>query len=331
MLSKWLIYLFWRPFELLSRWSPLLPLQLRVEEVAPGVRQICLRNLATRLLTGFSGGYEYAVFFIIDDELLFDSGYAWGEKSLVHYLGSQGLEAKLSAIVSSHFHEDHCGNNRRLLELCPQLTVYAHPLDAPHMVHPTIPSWYRRFLFGPVEAHEVSALPTQLRLRSGRTLKRYDTPGHTPGHICLYDEENQILFGGDLFLDVSVDSQLPEVNALDWIESLKRISELEILLFLDGHGAVLRGEEVHAQLREKLLFLEALRARVHEVVGAGTPMSLNEIVRTVFSRERFVDQLSMSEGWMSLITGGSFSRSNLIRAFVDEAVIHRSSEAPERE
>ena len=323
MLSRWLIYLFWRPFELFARWNPLLPLQLHVKEVAPGVQQLCLQNFATRLLTSFSGGYEYAVCFIIDDEILFDSGYAWGERRLVQYLRSQGLETKLSAIVSSHFHEDHCGNNKGILELCPQVTVYAHPLDAPYMIHPTVPSWYRRFLFGPVEAHQVSILPAQLQLRSGRRLKRYDTPGHTPGHICLYDQDNRILFGGDLFLDVSVDSQLPEVNALDWIESLKRISELDIQLFLDGHGVVLRDDEIHAQLRKKLRFLEELRARVHEVVEAEAPMTLNEVVKVVFSKKDFVDQLSMSEGWMSVITGGSFSRSNLIRAFVDEAVTHR--------
>ena len=37
MLIKSLIYSLWRPFELFSRWNPIIPLQLRVEEVAPGV------------------------------------------------------------------------------------------------------------------------------------------------------------------------------------------------------------------------------------------------------------------------------------------------------
>lgn len=31
----------------------------------------------------------------------------------------------------------------------------------------------------------------------GRTLKVIDAPGHTPGSICLLDEENKILFSGD--------------------------------------------------------------------------------------------------------------------------------------
>jgi glyoxylase-like metal-dependent hydrolase (beta-lactamase superfamily II) len=31
----------------------------------------------------------------------------------------------------------------------------------------------------------------------GNTLKVIHTPGHTPGHISLYDKEHRILIGGD--------------------------------------------------------------------------------------------------------------------------------------
>ena len=323
MLIKWLIYLLWRPFELFSRWSPIIPLQLRVEEVAPGVKMVCLKNIATQVLSKISGGYKYAVFYIIDDELLFDSGYAWGEKILKHYLRREKLETKITAIVSSHFHEDHCGNNHALLALCPNAIVYAHSLEVPLMTHPTMPAWYRRFLFGPVEPHPVSVTHDQFTLRSGRRLRVCETPGHTPGHICLYDEDQEILFGGDLFIDASLDSQLPEVNAISWIKSLKEVCQLEIRLLLDGHGVVIRDQDVAQSLHDKIAFLEALRERVREVITEQQPMTLSEVVKEVFSEETAVNQISMNEGWMSVITGGDFSRSNLIRAFVHEAVMSR--------
>lgn len=324
MLIKWLIYLIWRPFELFSRWSPLIPLQIKVEEVDPGVKMVCLKNIATRVLSKISGGYEYAVFFIIDDELLFDSGYAWGERALAHYLRRAKLETKITAIVNSHFHEDHCGNNRALLALCPNAVAYAHPRDIPLMTHPTMPSWYRRFLFGPIDPHPVSATRDVFVLRSGRRLRVHETPGHTPGHICLYDEERAILFGGDLFIDASLDTQLPEVNALDWIKSLWEVSRLETRLLLDGHGVVIRGRLVAQRLSEKIEFLEALRERVREVIFEDNPMTLSQVVTEVFSERSAVNRLSMSEGWMSVITSGDFSRSHLIRAFVDEAVRDRA-------
>lgn len=31
-----------------------------------------------------------------------------------------------------------------------------------------------------------------------RTLKIFHTPGHSPGHICVFDETNGYLFTGDL-------------------------------------------------------------------------------------------------------------------------------------
>tara|TARA_B100000676_G_C17352733_1_gene471741 strand:- start:115 stop:297 length:183 start_codon:yes stop_codon:yes gene_type:complete len=55
-------------------------------------------------------------------------------------------------------------------------------------------------------------------------------------------------------------------------------------------------------------------------------MTLNEVVKKVFSAETAVNHISMNEGWMSVITGGNFSRSNLIRAFVDEAVIQQANQ-----
>ena len=50
------------------------------------LKMVCLKNIVTQVLSKISEIYKYAVFYIIDDELLFDSGYAWGEKILKHGL-----------------------------------------------------------------------------------------------------------------------------------------------------------------------------------------------------------------------------------------------------
>jgi len=320
LLKKWLVYIFWRPFELFCRWSPLVPIRLRIEEHSPGIQVVYLNNLVTKFLSKTSGGYSYAVLCIVDKELVFDTGYAWATKTLCRYIQAERLTESIRYIVNSHYHEDHCGTNHRLSEICTSAQVYAHRLEIPQMMYPSSFAWYRRFLFGPTDPHIVQTIPEHFVLSSGRKLQVIETPGHTPGHICLYDPQTKALFAGDLFIDVSVDSQLPEVNGSDWICSLQRVLELDIEILFDGHGVVLRGKEAREGLVQKLQFLEDLRARVQKVVAQNQPRTLNELVQEIFSADSIVNAISMNEGWMSVITSGDFSRSHVIRGFVNEAL-----------
>jgi len=56
------------------------------------------------------------------------------------------------------------------------------------------------------------------------------TPGHTEGHICLYEEKKQILFSGDHVLyDITphIESWSYEVNSLkNYLESLDMVRNL---------------------------------------------------------------------------------------------------------
>ncbi len=65
------------------------------------------------------------------------------------------------------------------------------------------------------------------------------TPGHTRGHICLYDEDHKILFSGDHILkDITPNiSQFYEHElALDsYLKSLDKIKDLDVKLVLPGH------------------------------------------------------------------------------------------------
>lgn len=65
------------------------------------------------------------------------------------------------------------------------------------------------------------------------------TPGHTEGHICLYEEEKQILFSGDHVLyDITphIESWSYEVNSLEnYMLSLDKVRNLPVKLVLPGH------------------------------------------------------------------------------------------------
>ncbi len=65
------------------------------------------------------------------------------------------------------------------------------------------------------------------------------TPGHTPGHACIYMEHEKILFSGDhILFDISpnITQWVGVKNSLkDYLDSLKKIQRLEIKTTFAGH------------------------------------------------------------------------------------------------
>lgn len=72
-----------------------------------------------------------------------------------------------------------------------------------------------------------------------------ETPGHTPGHICLYEENYKILISGDHVLPKitpNISKWFNTENPLsDYINSLNKIEKLDVSLVLPGHRNVFTG------------------------------------------------------------------------------------------
>lgn len=324
MLKNWIIKLFWNPFEEFCLLFPLIPIHFQIVIVAPGVQMIILNNVVTKFLSRFGGGFDYAVIYLIDEELFFDTGYSWARRTLKNRVLKTINTHKIKYIINSHDHEDHTGNNILFSETFPSAKIYTHPLAKMNVIFPPVKPWYRRFLFGPEQACGVEVLPNQVLLSSKRVIEIIHTPGHTDGHVCLYDRTNKILFTGDLFISETLDTQLEEANGPLWIKSLKDVLQLEIDLILDGHGVVIRGKECQKRLNSKLNFLILLRSRVHEIASEG-PIAQADLIRKLNDTPGIINYLSLGEGWMSMITSGNFSRSNLIHGFLEEYLNLESS------
>ncbi len=71
------------------------------------------------------------------------------------------------------------------------------------------------------------------------SLKCIATPGHTAGHICLYDEDKKILFSGDHILyDITphIESWAYQINSLkNYMESLDKVYDFPVDIVLPGH------------------------------------------------------------------------------------------------
>jgi glyoxylase-like metal-dependent hydrolase (beta-lactamase superfamily II) len=133
----------------------------------------------------------------------------------------QELE-KIDKIVVTHSHHDHVNNLPEILESFDSEVFAYEPGNLP------------------VEAEEISE-EEKIEL-AGLELKVFHTPGHKDDSICLYSPEEKILFTGDLiFPDGSFGrTDLAEGDRDLLIESIEKISELDVERFYPGHdGAVL--------------------------------------------------------------------------------------------
>jgi glyoxylase-like metal-dependent hydrolase (beta-lactamase superfamily II) len=78
----------------------------------------------------------------------------------------------------------------------------------------------------------------------GNTFQVIQTPGHSPGSICLYWEEEKLLISGDtLFYMGFGRTDLPGGDQDALVNSIQRIAGLDIEYLIPGHGEMLKGAQ----------------------------------------------------------------------------------------
>jgi hydroxyacylglutathione hydrolase len=135
-----------------------------------------------------------------NDCLIVDAGL--GSAELISFLEENRLNPV--AVVLTHGHIDHIAAVTELRKQYPDIKVYIHKLDAPMLTQPQ---------------HNLSALvggalsiePADLLVdnksiieQAGVKLEVLHTPGHTPGGICLYSNDEGIIFTDDSLFAESI-------------------------------------------------------------------------------------------------------------------------------
>lgn len=142
-----------------------------------------------------------------------------------------------SAIILTHCHYDHAGGAKKLADAF-GCDVLIGAEDAPYLRVPD-PSVTVSGLFGadmdPMDVgdlHEGDVIDTGEHL-----LEVIDTPGHTPGGICLYDRANGLLVSGDtLFFDGFGRTDFSGGSMSALTGSLRKLSNIDIRGLFPGHG-----------------------------------------------------------------------------------------------
>jgi len=168
-------------------------------------------------------------------------------------LVSQGR--KLVAILATHHHEDHVGG---LEVLARELgaPVWAHDLTVERLSPKTRALVERRLLDGE------SLVLEGPRDESWRVLH---TPGHAPGHVCLFEERSRTVVVGDMVASVGTILIAPGDGDMQvYLEQLERLAALDARLALPAHGEPI--DEPSVLFRKYIAHRLAREAKVLEAV-----------------------------------------------------------------
>jgi len=155
---------------------------------------------------------------------------------LIAFLAESGLTP--AVIVLTHGHFDHVGAVPGLLAKWPDLPVHIGPGDVVMLGHPQN-AWPPDYPRTPKPATLVADLTEGSTLSAGGiSAKILSTPGHTPGSVCLFFEDERLLLTGDtLFAGSCGRTDFPGGSMPQMKASLKRLATLpQDTAVIAGHG-----------------------------------------------------------------------------------------------
>jgi glyoxylase-like metal-dependent hydrolase (beta-lactamase superfamily II) len=226
-----------------------------------------------------------------DRNLIIDTGMNRPECQEVLEAGLEeiGVDLERTDFIGTHLHADHQGLISTLMRSGSK--VYMGALDTPAF-RGTANTWSKDGFMGdyarrsgfpeedlgasmqnhPGFKYSSAKTVEYIELEEGDAFEVGDyrltvlhTPGHTNGHICLYDEEKKIFFSGDHVLgDITpnIASWSDDLDPLDqYLTSLEKVDRLEVDLCLPGHRSLI--QNFHERIEE---LLEHHRARANEVI-----------------------------------------------------------------
>jgi glyoxylase-like metal-dependent hydrolase (beta-lactamase superfamily II) len=229
-----------------------------------------------------------------DRNLIIDTGF---NRSVCFEAMQKGLSAlnidlSKTDFMITHMHADHTGLISRLATKTS--TVYFSRIDA--KVFDKDNNWQSMIDYAVINGFPADELMKALHNHPGykyspKTIPEFNliddgniiqmgdyrlrcisTPGHTEGHICLYDEDKKILFSGDhILLDITphIESWAYQINSLkNYIDSLDKVCNLPVEIVLPGHRSFftdLQGRTDAIKEHHKLRANEVL-----DVVGIDT-------------------------------------------------------------
>jgi hydroxyacylglutathione hydrolase len=336
--SRWAIVRFWLKYWLwffvLLPWMLLRQLGLVLHQLAGALwtwnREVSLLHgrLCVRFLNSLRSLAVTSVFgerftCLQYDDILIDPGpvFARGQ------LGRRLAGARVSAIVSTHAHEEHTGNALAAAAVT-GAPILGTPITLAAVRAPERLSLPRRLFIGQPQSGDSADLrPLSDTLPTTHTtLQVIQSPGHCEGHASLLDPVRGVLFAGDSFLHTIFTAPNREVVAKDWLATLDDYLGRPIRTMVGTHGYIysidpdlpaqaflIQRRDPLAMIRDKRAFLLWAREVVAEGERLGLPYSVIEACLFPWQRRWSWHNWFVDEGGR-LFSGGEFSRTYFLRS-----------------
>ena len=190
-----------------------------------------------------------------DSALLVDTGLGVADLAAT----VKKITDKPLIVVNTHGHPDHSGANYQFEK------VFMHPADilaakqfnqpeararsAGNMTQGSEPREEEKYKGTPYDTKYIPVTEGRTFNLGGRRIQVMETPGHTPGSICLLDIENKLLFSGDnnnMLVWLFLQNCLPLHKYLETLQKQqKRLNEFTTLL--PGHGTPVSSDFINDQ------------------------------------------------------------------------------------
>ncbi len=284
-------------------------------EIVPGIYQLQLPIPDSRL-------GEVNTYLVQGDSgyLLIDTGWNTEEafNALKNQLAEIGVNLEdISQIVVTHIHPDHYGLVGRLKHLS-HAQLYLHELERSFIelryinIGELLQQTEQWLHINGVPGDELPKLQTasvemikfiapalpDVTLHGDETIstgsfsfKVMWTPGHSPGHISLYEPASKILISGDHILptitpNIGSHPQSSRSPLDDYLNSLNALKQLDVNVILPGHENPFTG----------------LGRRIEELIQHHKRRN-SEILKTFGADSKTAYQISTEITWMSDVNG----------------------------
>jgi len=173
---------------------------------------------ALRVNMGFVNAY---VLIRGKEAAVVDTGTAGNGSKIADVVRTAGLSwDAVHHVILTHYHPDHIGSVGEVLGAAAKATAYAGAADIPQIKSP----------------RPVKAVGDNDEVFGMRVIA---TPGHTPGHVCVFDPVGSLLILGDAMNNIDkLAGPNPQYTAdmAQAHQSVKKLAKLKFERAVFGHG-----------------------------------------------------------------------------------------------
>lgn len=157
-------------------------------------------------------------------------------------------------VLTTHVHWDHIGSHGEFEHLyvhkyeedwlvngIKKLSIEQIRIDVSRDITLPTPATFNPATYKPFQGKPAGLLSDGNEINIGnRLLKIYHTPGHSPGHIAIFDHNNGYLFTGDLLYDETpIYAFFPTTNPIDLVNSLEKVAGIpNVIKVYGGHNTI---------------------------------------------------------------------------------------------